>query len=259
MMSSGNGTILEDDQQLYDWGIENRLDQYYQDDPNGESYASSGGSSGQGQGPYYPRNYDRRQSSDYASPPPAHQEAGYSHGQGRIKEEPGVDMSGWNYAYSRKPPLLPPSSPHGHSTGQFPAFSLDTNEALKVERKRARNRIAASKCRMRKIEKINTLDQETSKLKAENDELAGLAAKLKEQVYKLQQELQWHVNNGCQVSERANKISELIPEMNVGHQTKLSQNLTKTRRQQIESPDSTTTVLSLEPPEPVEKTNKIGR
>ena len=27
-MSSTNGTILEDDQQLYDWGIENRLDQY---------------------------------------------------------------------------------------------------------------------------------------------------------------------------------------------------------------------------------------
>ena len=24
----GQGTILEDDQQLYDWGIENRLDQY---------------------------------------------------------------------------------------------------------------------------------------------------------------------------------------------------------------------------------------
>lgn len=99
-MSSGNGTILEDDQQLYDWGIENRLDQYYQDDPNNaESYASSGG--GSGQGPYYPRNYDRRQASEYASPPPAHQEAGYSQGQGRIKEEPGVDMSGWNYSYSR--------------------------------------------------------------------------------------------------------------------------------------------------------------
>ena len=28
--SSAPGTILEDDQQLYDWGIENRLDQYYQ-------------------------------------------------------------------------------------------------------------------------------------------------------------------------------------------------------------------------------------
>ena len=47
----------------------------------------------------------------------------------------------------RKPSLMAPSSPHSHSPGQFPAFSLDTNEALKVERKRARNRIAASKCR----------------------------------------------------------------------------------------------------------------
>ena len=72
---------------------------------------------------------------------------------------------------------LPPPSP-----GSFPAFSLDANEALKVERKRARNRVAASKCRMRKIEKIQTLDQETSCLKAENDELAGIANKLREQV-----------------------------------------------------------------------------
>ena len=49
---------------------------------------------------------------------------------------------------------------------------------------------------MRKIEKIQTLDQQTSKLKAENDELACLAKKLKEQNYKLQQELRWHINNG---------------------------------------------------------------
>ena len=35
---------------------------------------------------------------------------------------------------------------------------------------------------MRKIEKIQTLDQQTAKLKAENDELAALAGKLKEQV-----------------------------------------------------------------------------
>ena len=106
---------------------------------------------------------------------------------------------------------------------------------------------------MRKIEKINTLDQETSKLKAENDELAALAAKLKEQVYKLQQELQWHVNNGCQVSERASKISDLIPELN---QSSNSQNQAKTRSQQIESPDSTTTAISLQQSEPMEKTGR---
>ena len=52
---------------------------------------------------------------------------------------------------------------------------------------------------MRKIEKIQTLDQQTSQLKAENDELACLAKKLKEQNYKLQQELRWHINNGTQL------------------------------------------------------------
>ena len=109
---------------------------------------------------------------------------------------------------------------------------------------------------MRKIEKINTLDQETSKLKAENDELAALAAKLKEQVYKLQQELQWHVNNGCQVSERASKISDLIPELNRGNQSTNSPNQAKTRSQQIESPDSTTTAISLQPSEQMEKTGR---
>ena len=115
-MSSGAGPILEDDQQLYDWGIENRLDQYYQDtDPSGEAYTGAGGGqTAQAGGSYYTRSYgDRRHASDYpgpgdrssapdyTSPPPAHQEAGYSHGQGRIKEEPGVDMSGWNFPYSR--------------------------------------------------------------------------------------------------------------------------------------------------------------
>ena len=31
--TNNNSHILEDDQQLYDWGIENRLDQYYQVTP----------------------------------------------------------------------------------------------------------------------------------------------------------------------------------------------------------------------------------
>ena len=39
-------------------------------------------------------------------------------------------------------------------------------------------------CRMRKIEKIQTLDQQTAKLKAENEDLAKFANKLKDQVTK---------------------------------------------------------------------------
>ena len=46
---------------------------------------------------------------------------------------------------------------------------------------------------MRKIEKIQTLDQQTTKLKQENDELAALAAKLKEQVSKNKK---YHANLG---------------------------------------------------------------
>ena len=37
---------------------------------------------------------------------------------------------------------------------------------------------------MRKIEKIQTLDQQTAKLKAENEDLAKFANKLKDQVTK---------------------------------------------------------------------------
>ena len=147
-------------------------------------------------------------------------------------------MSGWSYPGYRKHPSHPPP------VNQFPAFSLDANEAMKVERKRARNRIAASKCRMRKIEKIQTLDQQTTKLKAENDELAALATKLKEQVYQLQQELHWHVNNGCQVSERAAKAAELLLDFpkakTLGHKDPGSKTLTKS--EQSASPDSTTTL-----------------
>jgi len=237
MMSgnTSNGTILEDDQQLYDWGIENRLDQYYQDDHGGEAYSGAGD-----QPQFYPRDYssERRGGGEYPSPPPAHLPPSLD-GR-RIKEEPGLDMSQWSQpGYSPYYRKMGPSAPPSPANFPPPPFSLDANEALKVERKRARNRIAASKCRMRKIEKIQTLDQQTSTLKAENEELASLAKKLKDQVYKLQQELRWHLNNGCQLSERAAKATDLLTDISPG-----SSKLTN----QIQRPDSTT----LSPPDPPE-------
>jgi hypothetical protein len=69
-----------------------------------------------------------------------------------------------------------------------------------VERKRARNRVAASKCRLRKLERIAVLDDQAKQLRAENEELAAVADKLRAQVYSLKQELSWHINNGCQLS-----------------------------------------------------------
>ena len=40
----------------------------------------------------------------------------------------------------------------------------------------------------------------------ENDELLGLTGALKDQVYRLQQELQWHVNNGCNLHTGAKDL-----------------------------------------------------
>ena len=50
---------------------------------------------------------------------------------------------------------------------------------LQVERKRARNRVAASKCRLRKLERISVLDAQAQTLKSDNERLAALADKLR--------------------------------------------------------------------------------
>jgi len=62
-----------------------------------------------------------------------------------------------------------------------------SNFYIQVERKRARNRIAASKCRMRKLERIAVLDQQAGQLRANNDELKSLSEKLRAEVFELQQ------------------------------------------------------------------------
>ena len=57
-------------------------------------------------------------------------------------------MSQWSQpGYSPYYRKMAPSNPPSPANFPPPPFSLDANEALKVERKRARNRIAASKCR----------------------------------------------------------------------------------------------------------------
>ena len=48
-----------------------------------------------------------------------------------------------------------------------------------MERKRARNRVAASKCRLRKLERISVLDAQAQNLKSDNERLAALADKLR--------------------------------------------------------------------------------
>ncbi|XP_076042370.1 transcription factor Jun-like [Oratosquilla oratoria] len=78
-------------------------------------------------------------------------------------------------------------------------INMESQERIKLERKRLRNRIAASKCRRRKLERISRLEDKVSSLKGENVELQAMVNKLRDQVCQLKQEVMDHVNSGCQI------------------------------------------------------------
>lgn len=76
---------------------------------------------------------------------------------------------------------------------------LEEQEKIKLERKRARNRIAARKCRTRKLERINRLEDKVSDLKTRNNELQQSAHALNNEVVILKQKIMEHINSGCQI------------------------------------------------------------
>jgi len=97
-----------------------------------------------------------------------------------IKEEPQTVPS-----MAGSPPMSP--------------IDMDDQERIKLERKRLRNRIAASKCRRRKLDRIGKLEDKVRGLKGENTELQAVVNKLRDQVCFLKQEVMEHVNSGCQI------------------------------------------------------------
>lgn len=115
----------------------------------------------------------------YSPPPPTHPEVRL------IKEEP-----------QRVPSLSPQLTP----------IDMDNQECIKLERKRARNRVAARKCRTRKLERISRLEDRVSDLKGQNGTLVKSANDLREQVFALKQQILEHVSSGCKVMLSANLL-----------------------------------------------------
>ncbi|KAG8454850.1 hypothetical protein GDO86_001173 [Hymenochirus boettgeri] len=101
-------------------------------------------------------------------------------------------------ALKDEPQIVPEVSSFGDSPPMSP-IDMDTQERIKAERKRLRNRIAASKCRKRKLERISRLEEKVKSLKTQNTELASTANLLREQVAQLKQKVMSHVNSGCQL------------------------------------------------------------
>ena len=103
-----------------------------------------------------------------------------------------------------------PASVSSHSSGASPLnlrnnknnvspINLEDQEYAKLERKRERNRIAATKCRNRKLERISRLEERVRKLKEQNSNLIQSSQFLKEQVKQLKNTIINHTNQGCQV------------------------------------------------------------
>lgn len=89
---------------------------------------------------------------------------------------------------------LPSSSP------PMSPIDMEDQERIKLERKRQRNRVAASKCRKRKLERISKLEDKVKILKGENAELSSVIVDIKRDVFKLKQQVIEHVKSGCTIN-----------------------------------------------------------
>uniref|UniRef100_A0A3Q2ZYH6 Transcription factor Jun n=1 Tax=Kryptolebias marmoratus TaxID=37003 RepID=A0A3Q2ZYH6_KRYMA len=87
----------------------------------------------------------------------------------------------------------------GGDTPPLSPIDMESQERIKAERKRMRNRVAASKCRKRKLERISRLEDRVKNLKSQNTELVSSANVLRDELALLKQKVMDHVNSGCQL------------------------------------------------------------
>lgn len=139
---------------------------------------------------------------------------GYSGAQMGYGSSSGHSSGGPPQAHTRglDAPQTVPEVPHPPGDPTSPPslspIDLETQERIKAERKKLRNRIAASKCRKRKLERISRLEEKVKVLKNQNSDLASTAAMLREQVAQLKQKVMSHVTNGCQIAVGSNATTK---------------------------------------------------
>lgn len=84
---------------------------------------------------------------------------------------------------------LPPMSP----------INMEDQDRVRQERKRERNRLAARKCRTKKLEQIMHLEGVVKELKEQNRALGDTATALRAMMNKLQSQISLHISRGCPI------------------------------------------------------------
>lgn len=137
--------------------------------------------------------------------------ASTAYGTVQVKSEPSTSSysdhqvphspSGASSRMSDSPSLSDSGYDHVENINRLDSIPVDLEEQekIKLERKRARNRIAARKCRTRKLERIGRLEEKVADLKGRNNELAQTAASLHDQVTQLKQQIMEHMKSGCHI------------------------------------------------------------
>lgn len=89
-----------------------------------------------------------------------------------------------------------------HTTQMFPLppIDLQVQEVVKRERKKQKNRVAASKCRKKKLEREAQLEVKVQQLRERNIELTTIASALRSQLSDLKQHVMEHIACGCHVT-----------------------------------------------------------
>jgi len=76
---------------------------------------------------------------------------------------------------------------------------MDEQDQWRLERKRAKNRIAAARCQMRKMERITRLQEKVQALRDNNARLAQSVAELTNHVSTLRKQILMHTERGCRM------------------------------------------------------------
>ena len=106
----------------------------------------------------------------------------------------------------KEEPQIVPCMMENTDLSDLSPINMETQEVVKLDRKRARNRVAARKCRERKLERISRLEDRVDQLKGQNSDLSNTAQTLRDQVVKLKRQIMEHVESGCQVMLGPNMV-----------------------------------------------------